>query len=83
MKIKTENPPCINCITLPICRALLIDKKETFTLRTLRLFKKCTMLSDYVHGKDDHLMLNRLNLAVIVITSEDIRIMSPYERKVY
>lgn len=82
MKIKQLNPPCINCITLPMCRTILTNKHEIFTIRALTLLKKCTLLSDYVHSQE-HLLLDRLNRAVIVITSDEIQIEDPYERKMY
>lgn len=83
MKIFQPSPPCINCITLPICKTIITDKDEMFTIRTLNLLSKCSLLHDYVHSQD-HLVLDRLNRAIVAITDSKIRMELPsYERKMY
>jgi hypothetical protein len=82
MRLNLEPPPCVNCITLPMCRAILQDKKEVFTTRTLKLLKKCTLLSDYVHCPLS-IPATKLLKAVNLILSGEIKIEDQYERKMY
>jgi hypothetical protein len=82
MRIKQPVPPCIDCVTLPICRTILTNKHELFNMRLLNLLNKCSLLSDYVHATED-LMTCRINRAVIVITSNRIQVEELYERKMY
>ena len=60
----TDNIPCIDCITLPICRAKLFMSDKTLTSYALYLSDKCSLAHDYITlnkstmkvGTDSHMI---------------------------
>jgi hypothetical protein len=74
-KIYVGNP-CIDCISLPICKSIINDKENfTFTRKSLNLMDKCSSLKEYVYGKrmirDGGMIIDRLYATINYINGDD------------
>jgi hypothetical protein len=46
-----SNPPCVNCITLPMCKSLIKDyhdRQYSNRYILIMLYRKCSLLKEYV-----------------------------------
>lgn len=60
-----QGNPCIDCLSLPMCKAVINDKENyTITRKSLSLMDKCSQLKKYVYGermiRDGGLIIDRL-----------------------
>lgn len=62
------NPPCVNCIVLPMCKAKF--KKDDALLTIVHLSFNCILLSRYIYQKSsidimDHINRDKKRIKVI------------------
>jgi len=79
MRMK-ETIPCINCICLASCKAIIKDPLNYSTIRIYKLLNKCSLLESYAYDYSiedgiqyDTLNQDRANIVIAYLRNNEIQ----------
>jgi hypothetical protein len=77
-KNTSTTPPCVNCITLPICRSILGNKGNSkefnlnnFNLKYVTILTKCSVVLNYIYNEKTFIP-DRMRIVGTAILGHDL-----------